>query len=65
MGDDDPCFLGQLCFEGIAFFKWRYQGGQLSEDDIWQIVDLMQNSIRTYLSVIGNFSQLFVWPNCI
>lgn len=49
MGDDNPCFLGELYFEGFAFFEWRYDGGRLSEGEVWQVVDLMQNSRRTFV----------------
>lgn len=50
MGNDNPCFLGELHFNGFAYFEWRYLGRQLSEKEVWQIVDLLQNSIRTYLA---------------
>ena len=26
MGDDNPCFLGELNCNGFALFEWKYQG---------------------------------------
>ncbi|WP_428330092.1 hypothetical protein [Mucilaginibacter sp.] len=49
MGDDNPCYLGELRFEGFAFFEWRYLGQQLNPNEVWQIVDLLQNCVRTYI----------------
>jgi hypothetical protein len=49
MGDDNPCFLGELRFPGLAFFEWRYVGHQLNAAEVWQIVDLLQNCVRTYI----------------
>jgi hypothetical protein len=49
MGDDNPCFLGELQFRGVAYFEWRYVGEQLNIYEVWQIVDLMQNATRTYV----------------
>jgi hypothetical protein len=49
MGDDNPCFLGEMRFNGLAFFEWCCLGNQLAGKEVWQIVDLLQNSVRTYL----------------
>jgi hypothetical protein len=49
MGDDNPCFFGELHFNGIAYFEWRYSGDRLSGKEVWQIVDLLQNCVRTYI----------------
>jgi hypothetical protein len=49
MGDDNPCFLGELRFDGFAYFEWQYTGNQLSGKEVWQIVDLLQNCVRTYV----------------
>jgi hypothetical protein len=49
MGDDNPCFLGELHFNGIGYLEWRYLGDRLFEKEVWQIVDLLQNCVRTYL----------------
>lgn len=49
MGNDNPCFLGELQFNGFAYFEWRYPGDRLSGKEVWQIVDLLQNCVRTYL----------------
>ena len=49
MGDDNPCFLGELKFPGVAYFEWCYLGHQLNPTEVWQIVDLLQNCLRTYI----------------
>jgi hypothetical protein len=49
MGKDNPCFLGELQFNGFAYFEWRYLGDRLNGKEVWQIVDLLQNCVRTYL----------------
>lgn len=43
MGEDNPGFLGELHFSGIAFFEWKYDGHQLQENEVWQIVDCIQD----------------------
>jgi hypothetical protein len=43
MGEDNPGFLGELQFSGIAYFEWKYEGHQLQENEVWQIVDCMQD----------------------
>jgi hypothetical protein len=43
MGEDNPGFLGELHFSGIAYFEWKYEGHQLQENEVWQIVDCMQD----------------------
>jgi hypothetical protein len=50
MGDDNPCFLGELQFNGFAYFEWRYLGERLSDKEVWQIVDLLQNSLPTFVA---------------
>lgn len=42
-GEDNPGFLGELHFTGIGYFEWRYEGQQLQESEIWQIVDCLQD----------------------
>lgn len=49
MGDDNPCYLGQLNFEGFGFYEWRYVGHRLGQKEVWQIVDLLQNCVRVYV----------------
>jgi hypothetical protein len=50
MGNDNPCFLGELRFNGLAYFEWKYLGDQLCEREVWQIVDLVQNCVKAYLA---------------
>ncbi len=50
MGDDNPCFLGKLCFAGLGYFEWQYLGDQLCDEEVWQVVDLLQNSVRTFIT---------------
>jgi hypothetical protein len=49
IGDDNRCFLGELEFNGIGYFEWRYLGDRLFDKEVWQIVDLLQNCVRTYI----------------
>lgn len=42
-GEDHPGFLGALHFKGIDFFEWKYEGTQLTEFEVLQIVDCIQN----------------------
>jgi len=42
MGEDNPGYLGQLHFTGIGYFEWKYEGHQLVESEVWQIVDCIQ-----------------------
>jgi hypothetical protein len=55
MGDDNPCFLGELHFPGFALFEWRYTGSRLTGTEIWQIVDLLQNSRDTTVPLLRNY----------
>jgi hypothetical protein len=48
-GEDNPYFLGKLHFRGFAYFEWQYEGVSLSSNEVWQIVDLIQNTKRTSL----------------
>jgi hypothetical protein len=38
-----PDYLGQLHFKGIGFFEWKYEGDQLTEREVWQLVDCIQD----------------------
>ena len=49
MGHDNPCYLGELRFNGLAYFEWKYIGDRLSRREVWQVVDLLQNCLRTYI----------------
>ena len=42
-GADNPGYLGDLHFTGVGFFEWKYQGVQLQESEVWQIVDCIQD----------------------
>jgi hypothetical protein len=48
-GEDNPYFLGKLHFRGFPYFEWQYEGVSLSSNEVWQIVDLIQNTKRTSL----------------
>ncbi|QEC74705.1 hypothetical protein [Mucilaginibacter ginsenosidivorax] len=43
MGEANPGYLGELHFTGVAYFEWRYEGDRLTENEVWQIVDCIQD----------------------
>lgn len=43
MGEDNPGYLGELRFTGVAYFEWKYAGSRLTESEVWQIVDCIQD----------------------
>ena len=43
MGEDNPGYLGELHFTGLAYFEWKYEGNRLTEKEVWQIVDCIQD----------------------
>jgi len=43
IGEDNPGYLGELHFTGIGYFEWKYIGNQLQENEVWQIVDCIQD----------------------
>lgn len=43
MGDANPGYLGELHFTGVAYFEWKYEGDRLTENEVWQIVDCIQD----------------------
>lgn len=43
MGEANPGYLGELHFTGVAYFEWKYEGGRLTENEVWQIVDCIQD----------------------
>jgi len=43
MGEDNPGYLGELHFTGVGYFEWKYEGDQLQENEVWQIVDCIQD----------------------
>jgi hypothetical protein len=42
-GENNPGYLGELHFTGVGFFEWKYEGLQLQESEVWQIVDCIQD----------------------
>jgi hypothetical protein len=38
-----PGYLGLLHFKGVRFFEWKYEGHQLVENEVWQLVDCIQD----------------------
>lgn len=43
IGEDNPGYLGELHFTGVGYFEWKYIGHQLQENEVWQIVDCIQD----------------------
>jgi hypothetical protein len=54
MGEDNPNFLGELHFTGIGFFEWKYEGKQLQESEVWQIVDCIQDYAAGKVPLVAN-----------
>lgn len=54
MGEDNPGYLGELHFTGIGMFEWKYEGSQLQEMEVWQIVDCIQDHAAGKVPVIAN-----------
>lgn len=53
MGEDNPGYLGELHFTGIGMFEWKYEGSQLQEAEVWQIVDCIQDHAAGKVPVIA------------
>jgi len=49
-GEASPGFLGELHFDGNTTFEWRYIGSRLSETEVLQVVDLLQDNQPVFLS---------------
>lgn len=49
-GEANPGFLGELHFNGTTIYEWKYKGGNLSETEVLQIVDLLQDKEQVFLS---------------
>jgi hypothetical protein len=49
-GEANPGFLGELHFDGITAFEWKYSGNRLSEAEVLQIVDVLQDNQPAFLS---------------
>jgi hypothetical protein len=54
MGEDNPGYLGELHFSGIGYFEWKYDGNQLQENEVWQIVDCIQDYAAGKLQPMAN-----------
>ncbi|SEN02846.1 hypothetical protein SAMN05192574_102228 [Mucilaginibacter gossypiicola] len=54
-GEANPGFLGELHFNGLTAFEWKYIGNRLSEAEILQVVDVLQDNQPVFLS--GNDSE--------
>jgi hypothetical protein len=53
-GEDNPGYLGELHFTGIAFFEWKYEGRQLNKSEVLQIVDCIQDQAAGNIPIIVN-----------
>ncbi|TSJ44419.1 hypothetical protein FO440_09640 [Mucilaginibacter corticis] len=45
-----PGFLGELHFQGTTTFEWKYLGNRLSEAEVLQVVDILQDHQPVFLS---------------
>lgn len=45
-----PGFLGELHFQGTTAFEWKYLGDRLSEAEVLQVVDILQDQQPVFLS---------------
>lgn len=48
-GEANPGFLGELHFPGTTVFEWKYMGQRLSEAEVLQVVDLLQDNQPGFL----------------
>jgi hypothetical protein len=49
-GEAHPGFLGELHFHGTTVYEWQYQGTQLTEAEVLQVVELLQDNQPVFLS---------------
>ncbi|QKJ28357.1 hypothetical protein HQ865_00800 [Mucilaginibacter mali] len=49
-GEANPGFLGELHFQGTTVYEWKYTGQHLSEAEVLQVVDLLQDNQPVFLS---------------
>jgi hypothetical protein len=49
-GEANPGFLGELHFDGATAFEWKYTGNRLSETEVLQVVDILQDNQPAFLS---------------
>ncbi|SDE35653.1 hypothetical protein SAMN05216464_105332 [Mucilaginibacter pineti] len=54
MGEDNPGYLGELHFSGIGYFEWKYEGDRLQENEVWQIVDCIQDYAAGKMQPMAN-----------
>lgn len=54
MGEDNPGYLGEPHFTDIGFFEWKYEGHQLKESDVWQIVDCIHDYAAGKVPLMAN-----------
>lgn len=48
-GEANPGFLGELHFQGTTVYEWKYTGQCLSETEVLQVVDLLQDNQHIFL----------------
>ncbi|WPU96443.1 hypothetical protein SNE25_13025 [Mucilaginibacter sabulilitoris] len=49
-GEANPGFLGELHFQGMTVYEWIYTGQRLSEAEVLQVVDLLQDNQPVFVS---------------
>ena len=49
-GEAHPGFFGELHFQGTTVYEWKYTGNLLSEAEVLQIVDILQDNQPVFLS---------------
>ena len=49
-GEANPGFLGELHFQGTTVYEWKYTGQRLSEAEVLQVVDLLQDNQPVFVS---------------
>jgi hypothetical protein len=54
IGEANPNYLGELHFTGMGFFEWKYEGKQLQETEVWQIVDCIQDYAAGKVPLMAN-----------
>lgn len=54
IGEENPNYLGELHFTGISYYEWKYEGRQLQESEVWQIVDCIQDYAAGKVPLMAN-----------
>jgi len=54
IGEENPNYLGELHFAGISYYEWKYEGKQLEESEVWQIVDCIQDYAAGKVPLMAN-----------